>query len=208
MSGIDAEKVRARALLLSEGRWRWPEILFWIAAASLFFLFPNKLTLLSEIMILGLLALSIDLVLGFAGIVTLGQAAFFGLGGRYFSTAEFLREGFDLGRETRRWQGAGRCLWGCGVSRFGFGLGRGLSLCLCLSFSFSFGLGFGFGSCLFCFRHWLFWSFDGFDGFGRLGSWNPHSAACRLTGWRGFFVRFGGRFWRGFLLRGGFLASQ
>src|SRR5262249_16830947 len=36
--------------------------------------------LLTEIVTLGLLALSIDLVLGFAGIVTLGQGAFFGLG--------------------------------------------------------------------------------------------------------------------------------
>ncbi len=80
MSDIDADKVRARASLLAEGRWRWPEVLFWVVAASLFFLVPTKLTLLSEIMILSLLALSIDLVLGFAGIVTLGQGAFFGLG--------------------------------------------------------------------------------------------------------------------------------
>jgi len=66
--------------LLKGARWQWPEILFWLALASLYVLFPSKLSLLSEILILGLLALSIDLVLGFAGIVTLGQGAFFGLG--------------------------------------------------------------------------------------------------------------------------------
>jgi branched-chain amino acid transport system permease protein len=66
--------------LLLEARWRWYEFAFWICAAASYWAFPRKLMLLSEIFILGLLALSIDLVLGFAGIVTLGQGAFFGLG--------------------------------------------------------------------------------------------------------------------------------
>jgi branched-chain amino acid transport system permease protein len=73
--------------LLDGSRWRWYEIAFWIGALALFFVFgdyvpgiPTKLMLLSEIVTLALLALSIDLVLGYAGIVTLGQGAFFGLG--------------------------------------------------------------------------------------------------------------------------------
>jgi len=73
--------------LLSHSRTRWPEYLFWFVALSLFFVFgdyipgiPTRLMLLTEIVTLGLLALSIDLVLGFAGIVTLGQGAYFGLG--------------------------------------------------------------------------------------------------------------------------------
>jgi branched-chain amino acid transport system permease protein len=77
----------AGARLLSGARWRWYEVLFWVAAIALFFIFgdfipgiPTRLMLLSEIISLGLLALSIDLVLGYAGIVTLGQGAFFGLG--------------------------------------------------------------------------------------------------------------------------------
>ena len=42
------------------------------------FLFPNHLVLVSQIMIVGLFALSLDLILGYAGIVSLGHAAFFG----------------------------------------------------------------------------------------------------------------------------------
>ncbi|MFN3889039.1 MAG: branched-chain amino acid ABC transporter permease [Beijerinckiaceae bacterium] len=66
--------------LLLDARWRWYEFAFWICAAASYWAFPKKLMLLSEIFILGLLALSIDLVLGFAGLVTLGQGAFFGVG--------------------------------------------------------------------------------------------------------------------------------
>ena len=66
--------------LLLDARWRWYEAVFWFCAVASFWVFPKKLMLISEIFILGLLALSIDLVLGFAGIVTLGQGAFFGLG--------------------------------------------------------------------------------------------------------------------------------
>lgn len=66
--------------LLGRTRWRWYELAFWAAAASSFFIFPSKLMLISEIFILGLLAVSIDLTLGFAGLVTLGQGAFFGTG--------------------------------------------------------------------------------------------------------------------------------
>jgi branched-chain amino acid transport system permease protein len=80
MSAPDAGSPAARKTLLIAARWRWPEIAFWVFCAALYFLAPTRLSLLSEILILGLLALSIDLVLGFAGIVTLGQGGFFGLG--------------------------------------------------------------------------------------------------------------------------------
>lgn len=66
--------------LVSRARWRWWEFAFWALAAASYWIFPKKLMLLSEIFILGLLALSIDLTLGFAGLVTLGQGAFFGVG--------------------------------------------------------------------------------------------------------------------------------
>ena len=42
--------------------------------------FPTYLSLASQIAITALFALSLDLILGYAGIVSLGHAAFFGLG--------------------------------------------------------------------------------------------------------------------------------
>lgn len=69
-----------QAFLLDKARWRWPEYAFWLVAFALIWALPNRHLLLNEITILGLFALSIDLILGFAGIVSLGHAAFFGLG--------------------------------------------------------------------------------------------------------------------------------
>ena len=43
-------------------------------------LFPDYLSLASQIAITALFALSLDLILGYAGIVSLGHAAFFGVG--------------------------------------------------------------------------------------------------------------------------------
>lgn len=60
--------------------WRWPEIVVWVIAFGLLFLPPGKHLLLNEIAILALFALSLDLILGYAGIISLGHAAFFGLG--------------------------------------------------------------------------------------------------------------------------------
>ena len=56
------------------------EIAFWLAAAASVFLLPNRHLILTEIAVLGLFALSLDLILGYAGIVSLGHAAFFGFG--------------------------------------------------------------------------------------------------------------------------------
>jgi branched-chain amino acid transport system permease protein len=64
----------------SRARWRWPEILFWLAALAALFLLPDQYLILNEIAILALFALSLDLILGYAGIVSLGHAAFFGTG--------------------------------------------------------------------------------------------------------------------------------
>jgi branched-chain amino acid transport system permease protein len=65
--------------LKAQARWRAVEVAFWLAAL-LPLLLPSYLLLASQIAITALFALSIDLVLGYAGIVTLGHAAFFGLG--------------------------------------------------------------------------------------------------------------------------------
>ncbi|HEV2300694.1 MAG TPA: branched-chain amino acid ABC transporter permease [Stellaceae bacterium] len=56
------------------------EALPWLAAAAGFFVFPGYLALGGQILATILYAISADLVLGYAGIVTLGQAAFFGTG--------------------------------------------------------------------------------------------------------------------------------
>ena len=66
--------------LRAQARWRPAEIVFWLAALSPYVLFPNYLSLASQIAIAGMFALSLDLILGYAGIVSLGHAAFFGTG--------------------------------------------------------------------------------------------------------------------------------
>jgi branched-chain amino acid transport system permease protein len=71
---------RAQAFLAGEARWSWLEIGFWIAAFGLAFVFKSSHLLFAEIAILALFAVSLDLILGYAGIVSLGHAAFFGLG--------------------------------------------------------------------------------------------------------------------------------
>ena len=60
--------------------WTKLEIIFWLLPFVAFFLFKGYLVLASQVMILGMFALSLDLILGYAGIVSLGHAAFFGLG--------------------------------------------------------------------------------------------------------------------------------
>ena len=79
----DAPPRQAAALpvpRLPDGRWHALEVVFWLLPVASWFLFPQYLVLTSQIMIVGLFALSLDLILGYAGIVSLGHAAFFGLG--------------------------------------------------------------------------------------------------------------------------------
>jgi branched-chain amino acid transport system permease protein len=56
------------------------EAVFWAALLAVFFLLPGYLVLGSQVLITALFVLSLDLILGYAGIVSLGHAAFFGLG--------------------------------------------------------------------------------------------------------------------------------
>jgi branched-chain amino acid transport system permease protein len=56
------------------------EILFWVVAFSTIWLLPTRHLILTETVIWGLFALSLDLILGYAGIISLGHAAFFGVG--------------------------------------------------------------------------------------------------------------------------------
>lgn len=68
------------SFLASRARFGVAEALFWVAAFATIWLLPGRHLILTETAIWGLFALSIDLVLGYAGIITLGQAAFFGAG--------------------------------------------------------------------------------------------------------------------------------
>ena len=61
-------------------RLRWTEWLPWIAAVAVFFVLPEYLSLGARVLTYILFALSLDLILGYAGIITLGHAAFFGFG--------------------------------------------------------------------------------------------------------------------------------
>src|ERR1700685_623848 len=72
------------AYLKSRARWSPLEIAFWIFVFATIWLFPGKYLIMKDTAILALFALSLDLILGYAGIISLGQAAFFGLAG-YFS---------------------------------------------------------------------------------------------------------------------------
>lgn len=69
-----------QAYLQAQAKWHPLEVVFWLATLLPFFLFPTYLSLASQIAIAALFALSLDLILGYAGIVSLGHAAFFGLG--------------------------------------------------------------------------------------------------------------------------------
>ena len=68
------------AKLLAPSRWRPWEMALWAAIWAAALLFGQHAALVNEIAILALFALSLDLILGYAGIVSLGHAAFFGAG--------------------------------------------------------------------------------------------------------------------------------
>jgi len=75
-----ASPAAAHLYLERQTRWNWAEIAFWIAALSPYLLFDSYLQLASQIAITALFALSLDLLVGYAGLVSLGHAAFFGMG--------------------------------------------------------------------------------------------------------------------------------
>ena len=68
------------APLRNASRWRKSEVVFWLLPIAAYFVFPSDLALLSQIAITALFVISLDLILGYAGIVSLGHAAFFGIG--------------------------------------------------------------------------------------------------------------------------------
>src|SRR2546430_12518504 len=69
-----AEQMARRA------RWTPLEIAFWLVVFSTIYFLPGRHLILTEIAIWALFALSLDLILGYGGILSLGHAAFFGIG--------------------------------------------------------------------------------------------------------------------------------
>lgn len=70
----------ARASILNLSRWKPWEPVLWLAAFAVPWLLPGHALIANEIAIVALFAISLDLVLGYTGIVSLGHAAFFGMG--------------------------------------------------------------------------------------------------------------------------------
>lgn len=70
----------AASMLLAPSRWRAWEVVAWLLIWAAPVVTPEHAALINEIAIFALFAISLDLVLGYAGIVSLGQAAFFGAG--------------------------------------------------------------------------------------------------------------------------------
>ncbi|MEJ8853882.1 branched-chain amino acid ABC transporter permease [Variovorax robiniae] len=69
-----------QAALLRKARWRPLEFVVWLAAFALPLVMPSHALMVNEIAIVALFAMSLDLILGYTGIVSLGHAAFFGFG--------------------------------------------------------------------------------------------------------------------------------
>jgi len=66
--------------LLAGGRWKPWEYALWLLALASPWLLAGHALIINEIAIVALFALSLDLILGYTGIVSLGHAAFFGIG--------------------------------------------------------------------------------------------------------------------------------
>ena len=81
--------IPAQADLLRATRMKWWEPILWIALFASPVLLPAQAPIINETAIWALFALSLDLILGYAGIVSLGHAAFFGLGA--YTAALFAR---------------------------------------------------------------------------------------------------------------------
>lgn len=71
----------SRVSLLASRRWRVWEPFLWLIAFLTPVVLPSHALIVNEIAIVALFAMSLDLVLGYTGIVSLGHAAFFGMGG-------------------------------------------------------------------------------------------------------------------------------
>lgn len=73
-------------------RVHWMEALPWVAAIAVFFLLPGYRLLATQILVMIMFAISLDLIVGYAGIVSLGHSALFGTGA--YAAAILAQEGW------------------------------------------------------------------------------------------------------------------
>ena len=66
--------------LLDRHRLRPRELVWWLPALGYFFVFPEYLAVATSVLVMAMFALSLDLLLGFAGVLSLGHAVSFGIG--------------------------------------------------------------------------------------------------------------------------------
>jgi branched-chain amino acid transport system permease protein len=65
------------------------EAVYWLAALAVFFLLPRYLAFATSVLVSALFVMSLDLILGFAGIISLGHALYFGFGAYVTGLATF-----------------------------------------------------------------------------------------------------------------------
>src|SRR5262249_45117755 len=75
-----AARAQLAGYFASLARWKIGEIAFWLAMAGAYFIPGMNIILLGQIFIWGLFAMSLDILLGYRGIPSLGHAGFFGIG--------------------------------------------------------------------------------------------------------------------------------
>ena len=80
MTAAASESVKVSAVFARRHRLGVLELVPWLAAVGCYFLFPGYLALGAQILATIIFGLSVDLLIGYAGIVTLGHAAFLGTG--------------------------------------------------------------------------------------------------------------------------------
>lgn len=76
----EVTREQALGFFLRRASWSVWEIAFWLGWVLLYFVPGSNLALLGQVLVWGLFALSLDLLLGFRGVASLGHAAFFGIG--------------------------------------------------------------------------------------------------------------------------------
>ena len=81
--------MNAHTSLLRAARWQPLELVFWTLAFASPWVLAQHALIINEIAIVALFAVSLDLVLGYTGIVSLGHAAFLGFGA--YSAALFAK---------------------------------------------------------------------------------------------------------------------
>jgi branched-chain amino acid transport system permease protein len=69
-----------RSSILSRHRLHVLEPVWWLLALLVYFVFPKHLAIATSVLIMAMFALSYDVAIGFAGILTIGNAVFFGVG--------------------------------------------------------------------------------------------------------------------------------